>query len=145
MATSVLQPSGCRRDHAKPDLIQPRVPDDASMHQEREERETGDLPQELREQARVELREELALRDQALAQMRHFIEKHPAIKRCRTDPLDPKISAVIDAGYLVPLPKRDAEGRRVVLSCMGKLDPLDLQIAAVIHAGYLVPVPKRDA
>lgn len=38
----------------------------------------------------------------------------------KLDPLDPKIAAVIDAGYLVPLPKRDAEGRRVVLSCMGK-------------------------
>lgn len=38
----------------------------------------------------------------------------------KLDPLDPKIAAVIDAGYLVPLPKRDAEGRRVVLSCMGE-------------------------
>lgn len=82
MATSVLQPNG-RRDQLKADLIEPRVPDD-SIHQESEERETGDLPQELREQARVELREELALRDQALTQMRHFIEKHPAIRKCRT-------------------------------------------------------------
>lgn len=37
----------------------------------------------------------------------------------KLDPLDPKIAAVIDAGYLLPLPKRDTEGRRVVLSCMG--------------------------
>ena len=37
----------------------------------------------------------------------------------KLDPLDPKIAAVIDAGYLLPLPKRDAEGRRIVLSCMG--------------------------
>lgn len=42
----------------------------------------------------------------------------------KLDPLDPKIAAVIDAGYLVPLPKRDAEGRRVVLSCMGNCDLL---------------------
>lgn len=83
MATSVLQPSG-RRDQLKTDIIKPRVPDDDCTNQESKERETGDLPQELRDLARVELREELALREQALAQMRHFIVKHPAIRKCRT-------------------------------------------------------------
>lgn len=84
MATSVLQPEECRKHEPKPD-IEPRLTDDERLHiLEGKERETGELPPELRERARVELREDAALREQALAQMRHFIEKHPAIKKCRT-------------------------------------------------------------
>ncbi|KAM3956730.1 LOW QUALITY PROTEIN: retinaldehyde-binding protein 1-like [Aphomia sociella] len=176
MATSVLQPEECRREHEpKPD-IEPRLTDDERLQiLEAKERETGELPVELRERARVELREETALREQALAQMRHFIDKHPAIKKSRTDapfllrflrtkkysipqacsmleryltirqmyphwfqkldPLDPKIAAVIDAGYLVPLPKRDTEGRSV-LSCMGRFDPhvYDSCVMARVHS-----------
>ncbi|XP_049880146.1 retinaldehyde-binding protein 1-like [Pectinophora gossypiella] len=178
MATSVLQPEECRQHEPKPDISEsPRLTDDERVQiLEAKERETGDLPQELREKARLELREEPALREQALAQMRHFIEKHPAIRKCRTDspfllrflrtkkysipqacsmleryltirqmypnwfqkldPLDPKIAAVIDAGYLVPLPKRDAEGRRVVLSRMGRFDPhvYDSNVMARVHS-----------
>lgn len=87
MATSVLQPEDCRRDHEpRPDIIEtPRLTDDDRiLLLEAKERETGELPPELRETARNELREEPSLRDHALAQMRHFIEKHPAIKKCRT-------------------------------------------------------------
>ncbi|VVC98957.1 unnamed protein product [Leptidea sinapis] len=135
MATSVLQPE-CRRDSKLEIPESPRLTDDERLAiLEAKERETGDLPPELRERARQEIREEPALREEALTQMRHFIEKHPAIRKCRTacsmleryltirqmypqwfqklDPLDPKIAAVIDAGYLVPLPKRDSEGRRI--------------------------------
>ncbi|CAH2231873.1 jg11058 [Pararge aegeria aegeria] len=178
MATSVLQnpPEECRREH-KPKSDSPRLTDDERLAiLENNERETGDLPMELREKARIDIREESALREQALSQMRHFIEKHPAIKKCRTDapfllrflrtkkysipqacsmleryltirqmypqwfqkldPLDPKIAAVIDAGYLVPLSKRDSEGRRVVLSCMGRFDPhmFDSCVMARVHS-----------
>ncbi|OWR45862.1 retinaldehyde-binding protein 1-like [Danaus plexippus] len=177
MATSVLQPEECRRDHApKPD-IDPRITEDERLAiLEAKERNTGDLPPELREAARIDIREETALKEHALTQMRHFIEKHPAIKKCRTDapfllrflrtkkysipqacsmleryltirqmypqwfqkldPLDPKIAAVIEAGYLLPLPKRDAEGRRVVLSCMGRFDPykFDNCVMARVHS-----------
>lgn len=84
MATSVLQPEECRREH-KPKPEAPRLTDDERLAiLEKNERETGELPLELRERARLDIREEAALRDQALAQMRHFIEKHPAIKKCRT-------------------------------------------------------------
>lgn len=123
----------------------------------------GELPAELSELALNELREDAAVREHALGQMRHFIEKHPAIKRCRTDapfllrflrtkkfsvpqscamlerylsirqlhpqwfrqldPSDPALAAVLDAGYLVPLPKRDRNGRQVILSCAGRFDP----------------------
>ncbi|EZA62861.1 Clavesin-1 [Ooceraea biroi] len=115
------------------------------------------------ETARLELREDDSTRQQALEQFRHWIEKHPMIKRCRTDSLfllrflrtkkfslpmaeemleryltirqlypdwfqkldidDPDIEAIIDSGYLVPLPKRDQHGRKVILSCAGRFDP----------------------
>ncbi|KAG7300963.1 hypothetical protein JYU34_015316 [Plutella xylostella] len=178
MATSVLQPEDCRREHEPKDLVEaPRLTDDDRVRaMEEKERETGDLPPELIETARLELREEPAIREHALKQMRHYIEKHPAIKRCRTDtpfllrflrtkkysvpqacsmleryltirqmhpqwfhkldPLDPKIAAVIDAGYLVPLPKRDALGRRVILSAIGRYDPhvFDSNTMAKVHS-----------
>lgn len=87
MATSVLQPEDCRREHEpKPDIIEtPRLTDEDRIYiLEAKERETGELPPELRERARTELREEPTLREHALVQMRHFIEKHPAIKKSRT-------------------------------------------------------------
>ncbi|XP_075236375.1 clavesin-1-like isoform X2 [Lycorma delicatula] len=36
---------------------------------------------------------------------------------------DPAISDILDSGYLVPLPERDDDGRKVILSCAGKFDP----------------------
>lgn len=66
----------------------PRMSDeDRARRMEEKERETGELPPEMWEQARMELREDPAMRDHSLAQMRHFIEKHPAIKSCRTGEL----------------------------------------------------------
>jgi len=120
---------------------------------------TSTLDADTLEMARLELREDDNTREQALEQFRHWIEKHPAIKQCRTDSLfllrflrtkkfslpmaeemleryltirqlypdwfqkldidDPEIEAIIDSGYLVPLPKRDRHGRKVILSCAG--------------------------
>lgn len=88
MATSVLQREECRQHEHKPDMDSHRLTDDERVQIiENKERETGDLPPELREKARLELREEPVLREEALSQMRHFIEKHPAIKKCRTGKL----------------------------------------------------------
>lgn len=115
--------------------------------------------------AREELREDDAIKKQALDQFRQWIKKHPNIKRCRTDaafllrflrtkkfslPMaqemlerylsirqvypnwfqnldieDPDIEAIVDAGYLIPLPRRDRHGRRVILSCAGEYRQLD--------------------
>lgn len=85
MATTVLQPENCRRECE----IKAGIPEDFSDKKrvedvEAKERETGDLPEELLELAKEELREEPAIREHALGQMRHFIEKHPAIRKCRT-------------------------------------------------------------
>lgn len=89
MATSVLQPESQREHEPKAEIADsPRLTDDERMYiLEAKERETGELPPELRERARLELREEPAIREHALAQMRHFIEKHPAIKKSRTGKL----------------------------------------------------------
>lgn len=128
------------------------------------------------EAARLELREDDNTREQALEQFRHWIQKHPAIKKCRTDSLfllrflrtkkfslpmaeemleryltirqlypdwfqkldidDPDLEAIIDSGYLVPLPKRDGHGRKVILSCAGKDSKKDcksLKISLKFH------------
>lgn len=105
MATSVLQPEDCRREHEPKDLVEaPRLTDDDRVRaMEEKERETGDLPPELIETARLELREEPAIREHALKQMRHYIEKHPAIKRCRTGELWVDVIRFILLGRIVRL------------------------------------------
>ena len=110
--------------------------------------------------ARAELREDENTREQVLEKFREWINKHPSIKRCRTDAVfllrflrtkkfslpmaqdmleryltirqlypdwfqnldinDPELEAIIDSGYLVPLPQRDGHGRQIILSCAGK-------------------------
>ncbi|KAJ8688172.1 hypothetical protein QAD02_023967 [Eretmocerus hayati] len=39
----------------------------------------------------------------------------------RLDIADSDIEAIVDAGYLVPLPNRDKHGRKVILSCAGEV------------------------
>lgn len=124
-----------------------------------EQRYKSTLDADTLETARLELREDDSTREQTLEQFRHWIGKHPAIKRCRTDapfllrflrtkkfnlPMaqemleryltirqlypqwfqkldidDPIMEAIIDGGYLVPLLKRDPNGRKVILLCAG--------------------------
>ncbi|XP_031839310.1 clavesin-2 [Nomia melanderi] len=134
--------------------------------------------------AREELREDDAIKKQALDQFRQWIGKHPNIKRCRTDapfllrflrtkkfslPLaqemleryltirqvypnwfqnldieDPDIEAIVDAGYLIPLPRRDRHGRRVILSCAGRFDPYRYTSAQMARAHSLVVEALMD-
>ncbi|XP_014481082.1 PREDICTED: rhophilin-2 [Dinoponera quadriceps] len=131
--------------------------------QDQEQEYKTTLDSEMLEIARLELREDDNTREQALEQFRHWLEKHPTIKKCRTNSLfllrflrtkkfslpmaqemleryitfrqlypdwfkkldieDPDLEAIIDSGYLVPLPKRDQHGRKVILSCAGRFDP----------------------
>lgn len=35
---------------------------------------------------------------------------------------DPELEAIIDSGYLFPLPNRDEQGRRIIFSCASKFD-----------------------
>ncbi|XP_058805818.1 clavesin-2 isoform X2 [Phymastichus coffea] len=51
---------------------------------------------------------------------------------------DPDIEAIIDAGYLVPLIKRDSHGRKVILSCAGRFDPYKYTSAQMVRVHSLV-------
>uniref|UniRef100_A0A1B0CBT3 Putative phosphatidylinositol transfer protein sec14 n=1 Tax=Lutzomyia longipalpis TaxID=7200 RepID=A0A1B0CBT3_LUTLO len=101
--------------------------------------------------AREQLREDDNIRSQALAQFREWIanirtlkgaaqkfsvpaacemlEKYLTIRQLypawfrKLDIEDPALEEIVSAGYLVPLLKRDSQGRQVFLSCAGKFDP----------------------
>ncbi|KZC12920.1 Clavesin-2, partial [Dufourea novaeangliae] len=57
---------------------------------------------------------------------------------------DPDIEAIVDAGYLVPLPERDRHGRRVILSCAGRFDPYKYTSAQMARAHSLVVEALMD-
>ncbi|OXU31538.1 hypothetical protein TSAR_013254 [Trichomalopsis sarcophagae] len=48
---------------------------------------------------------------------------------------DPEIEAIIDAGYLVPLLKRDSHGRKIILSCAGRSIFSRWNVASLIDNG----------
>ncbi|KAG5305842.1 RHPN2 protein, partial [Pseudoatta argentina] len=142
------------------------------------------LDAETLETARLELHEDDNTRDQALKQFRHWIEKHPAIKKCRTDSLfllrflrtkkfslpmaqemleqyltirqlysnwfqnldvdDPKLMAIIDNGYLVPMLKRDQHGRKVIMSFAGHFDPSKFSSAHLLRVHSMVVESLMD-
>ena len=57
----------------------------------------------------------------------HLLEKYLKIRRehpqwfSKLDILDPRLSDLVDRGYFFALPERDASGRRVFFSKVGKL------------------------
>lgn len=128
--------------------------------------------------ASEQLREDDAMRQQGLEQLRDWIAKHPHIKKCRTDApfllrflrgkkysintvtetlerylvarmmypqwftkLDieePQLSALVDTGYLFPLPERDAQGRALIFNDTAQLDPTKFTAADVLRIHMLV-------
>ncbi|XP_034242677.1 clavesin-1 [Thrips palmi] len=54
------------------------------------------------------------------------------------DVMDPKISDILDAGYLIPLPERDDFGRKVLFSCAGRFDPYKFSSADMARTHGLV-------
>ncbi|KAL0100154.1 hypothetical protein PUN28_019531 [Cardiocondyla obscurior] len=142
------------------------------------------LDAETLETARLELREDDSSREQTLEQFRHWIEKHPRIKKCRTDSLfllrflrtkkfslpmaqdmleryltvrqlyphwfqkldinDPELEAIIDNGYIVALPKRDQQGRKVLMSCAGRFDATKYSSAHMARIHSLVSEALLD-
>ncbi|XP_055687645.1 clavesin-1 [Lutzomyia longipalpis] len=58
-----------------------------------------------------------------------MLEKYLTIRQLypawfrKLDIEDPALEEIVSAGYLVPLLKRDSQGRQVFLSCAGKFDP----------------------
>lgn len=57
---------------------------------------------------------------------------------------DKELEDIIDSGYLVPLPRRDDEGRKVILSCAGRFDPYKYTSAQMARAHSLVVEALMD-
>ncbi|XP_032598767.1 clavesin-1 [Drosophila grimshawi] len=51
---------------------------------------------------------------------------------------DPAINEIFDAGYLVPLPQRDAAGRKVIFSVAGAFDPYKFTSAQMVRVHSMI-------
>ncbi|KAK0181119.1 hypothetical protein PV327_003430 [Microctonus hyperodae] len=51
---------------------------------------------------------------------------------------DADMEAIIDSGYLVPLPERDEHGRQVIMSCAGRFDPYKYTSTQMARAHSIV-------
>ncbi|XP_026670970.1 clavesin-2 [Ceratina calcarata] len=97
--------------------------------------------------ARHELREDDATRIEALNQVRHWIQKHPSIKRCRTDAAF-LLRFLRTKKFSVPMAEEMLERyltiRQMYPNWFQNLDIEDPDIEAIVDAGYLVPLMERD-
>ncbi|XP_076669057.1 clavesin-2 isoform X2 [Andrena cerasifolii] len=105
------------------------------------------LSEDTRTIARVELREDDTTKDQALDQFRCWIQKHPAIKRCRTDA--PFLLRFLRTKkFSLPMAEEMLERyltiRQLYPNWFQNLDIEDPDIEAIIDAGYLIPLVERD-
>lgn len=124
------------------------------------------LPESVQKIAMEELREDDNIREQSLQQLREWISKHPAIKKCRTGNVIKFIFlnlllnlSFLDAPFLlrflrtkkfsVPLACEMLERyliiRQIYPNWFTKLDCEDEELADIINSGYLVPLIERDA
>ncbi|KAK9732430.1 CRAL/TRIO domain [Popillia japonica] len=106
------------------------------------------LPEGSRKVALEELREDDAIREQSLAQMRDWIDKNVNIKNCRTDA--PFLLRFLRTKkYSVPLACEMLERYLIVRQLhpdwFQKLDCDDPEIADIIRSGYLLALPERDS
>ncbi|KAL3287324.1 hypothetical protein HHI36_001799 [Cryptolaemus montrouzieri] len=105
------------------------------------------LPDAEKKKALDELREDDNIRTQSLDQMREWIQKHPNIKKCRTDAafllrfLRTKKFSVPQACEML---ERYLTIRQLYPQWFTKLDPEDPELAEIINAGYLVPLLEKD-
>lgn len=105
------------------------------------------LPADVRKVALDELREDENIRDQSLVQMREWINKHPNIKKCRTDApfllrfLRTKKFSVPQACEML---ERYLIIRQLYPNWFRNLDCEDKDLAEIVAAGYLVPMLERD-
>ncbi|CAG9762111.1 unnamed protein product [Ceutorhynchus assimilis] len=115
-------------------------------HQQTEEYQCT-LPAEEKKKALDELREDDNVREQSLSQMREWINKHPNIKKCRTDA--PFLLRFLRTKkFSVPLAcemlERYLTIRQLYPQWFRNLDTEDKDLAEIINAGYLVPLLERD-
>lgn len=94
-----------------------------------------------------ELREDDNIREQSLAQLREWINKHPNIKKCRTDApfllrfLRTKKFSVPQASEML---ERYLTIRKLYPQWFRNLDCEEKTLSEIIDAGYLVPLLERD-
>lgn len=105
------------------------------------------LNDELRVLAQTELREDDASRQHALQQMREWIQKHPDIKRCRTDSAF-LLRFLRTKKFSIPLAQEMMERYLVIRQLYPHwfrgLDMDDPAIYELLEQGYIVPLPQRD-
>lgn len=118
------------------------------MSNESQEEDYGcALSEETRSIARIELREDDAIKRQTLDQFRHWIQKHPAIKRCRTDAAF-LLRFLRTKKFSLPMAEEMLERyltiRQLYPNWFQSLDIANPDIEAIIDAGYLIPLLERD-
>ncbi|KOX76208.1 Clavesin-2 [Melipona quadrifasciata] len=117
------------------------------MAKSKEEDYECTLSEATRTIACVELREDDTTREEALKQFRHWIHKHPNIKRCRTDAVF-LLRFLRTKKFSVPMAEEMLERyltiRQLYPNWFQNLDIEDKDIEAIIDAGYLVPLMQRD-
>ncbi|EFN84881.1 Retinaldehyde-binding protein 1-like protein 1 [Harpegnathos saltator] len=116
------------------------------QEQEQKQEYKSTLSMETLEIARLELREDDNTREQALEQFRNWIQKHPAIKKCRTDSLF-LLRFLRTKKFSLPIAQEMLERyltiRQLYPDWFQKLDIEDPDLEAIIDSGYLVPLLKR--
>lgn len=79
-----------------------------------------------------------------------MLEKYLTIRQTashmfsKCDIEDPEIEAIIDGGYIVPLPKRDSNGYQIVLSVAGNLDLDKVNSSLLARTHFLVQEVLAD-
>lgn len=105
------------------------------------------LTSKLKKVAQEELREDDNIRQQALAQFREWIAKHPHIKKCRTDAVF-LLRFLRTKKFSVPaaceMLQRYLTIRQLYPQWFQKLDIEDKALEEIIDSGYLVPLLERD-
>lgn len=79
-----------------------------------------------------------------------MLEKYLTIRQTaahmfsKCDIEDPEIEAIIDGGYIVPLPKRDSNGYQIVLSVAGNLDLDKVNSSLLARTHFMVQEVLAD-
>lgn len=97
--------------------------------------------------AKEELREDENIRNQALAQFREWIAKHPHIKRCRTDSVFLLRFLRVKKFSLQPaceMLEKYLTIRQLYPQWFRNLDIEDKALEEIIDMGYVVPLLERD-
>ncbi|XP_025834681.1 clavesin-2-like isoform X2 [Agrilus planipennis] len=104
------------------------------------------LPEEVRKAALEELREDENIKQQSLDQMKEWINKHPNIKRCRTDNKF-LLRFLRTKKFSVPLACEMLERyliiRQLYPDWFKNLDYEDKDLKEIIDNGYIVPLVDR--